>query len=382
MSNSLELQKYLRSSKTPADLTRQFGIYTYEHPELPLVGFKYDQVDSKDFKFHPIIREARGIVLERDTWDVVARPFDRFFNFGEDPETTKSFDWKYFTTTEKVDGSLIIVYYYNGEWHANTSGSFGLGECPTSGLSWCELFWKTACIKRNELLTYLTYVFELCTLYNKVVITHKDPKVYLLGVIDKQNGFEYTVALQSIANDLKVRAPETFPIKTESGLHAFLKEREQGPLWEGVVCRDNNNIRFKAKDTRYVAWHRLKNNGNLIMAKNVVPVILENEMSEVLLQFPEYEEQLTKVKMELDREYDNMCDVWEECKDLESQKDFAQAILPVTMFYALLFVKRKCPDTDLKKLWRSSESLIVKNLYSGQNKISKQTHSISEAICA
>jgi T4 RnlA family RNA ligase len=380
----LELQKYLRSNKTPADLTRQFGIYCYEHPELPLVGFKYDQVESKDFKFNKLVSECRGIVLEKDSWEVVARPFDRFFNLGECPNTTKNFNWKDFNVTEKVDGSLIIVYHYNEMWHANTSGSFGLGECPnTNGETWRDLFWRASGIDDRMLYPHYTYIFELCSLYNKVVITHKKPKVYLLGMRVTENGDECNLnVVQEWGETLRVDWVPDFNIHTEEQLHKFMKEKEQGPLWEGVVARDSNGIRFKAKDPRYVAWHRLKNNGNLIMAKNVVPIVLENEMSEVLLQFPEYEEQITKVKTELDREYSNLCDVWEECKGLESQKDFAQAILPVTKFYALLFVKRKCPDTDLKALWRSSESLIVKNLYSGQNKISKQTHSISEAVCA
>jgi hypothetical protein len=59
----LPIQAYLRSGKAPENLQEELGIYHYEHPSLPLVGFKYHQSDSP--KYDLIVRNARGIVLER-----------------------------------------------------------------------------------------------------------------------------------------------------------------------------------------------------------------------------------------------------------------------------------------------------------------------------
>jgi hypothetical protein len=67
----LNLQKYLRAGKTPEDLKEELGIKFYEHPSLPLVGFKYHQIDSP--KTNEIVRECRGIVLEKNTWNLVAK---------------------------------------------------------------------------------------------------------------------------------------------------------------------------------------------------------------------------------------------------------------------------------------------------------------------
>lgn len=62
-------------------LNEELAIRVATHEWLPLVILNYDQLDSP--KTHPIVRECRGLVLEMETWKVVARAFERFFNLGE-----------------------------------------------------------------------------------------------------------------------------------------------------------------------------------------------------------------------------------------------------------------------------------------------------------
>src|SRR5581483_8555835 len=109
----LNIQNFLLTQGKPEDLKTTRGINFYEHPTLPLIGFKYDQIDSP--KTDPIVKEARGIVLGKCTWNVIAKPFNRFFNLGEDQENFKDFDWNDFTCYTKEDGSLMIVYFYDGQ---------------------------------------------------------------------------------------------------------------------------------------------------------------------------------------------------------------------------------------------------------------------------
>lgn len=77
----LEVQTYLRGGKTIDDLESELGIKAIAHPTLPLVILNYNQIESP--KRNSIVRECRGLVLEVGTWNVVARSFQRFFNFGE-----------------------------------------------------------------------------------------------------------------------------------------------------------------------------------------------------------------------------------------------------------------------------------------------------------
>lgn len=130
ISVGLNIQNYLRNGKTVIDLEKEFGIYSYNHPNLPLVGFKYGIIQSDEVKFHPIVREARGIVLERDSWNIVAYPFDRFFNLGEDGETEKRFNWNNFVCQEKVDG----CFPYKTKLNLWNGGTITIGQVVNNEL--------------------------------------------------------------------------------------------------------------------------------------------------------------------------------------------------------------------------------------------------------
>jgi tRNA splicing ligase len=94
----LALQEFLHA-KGIDKLQSKLKINVYRHPTLPLVGFKYNQIDSP--RTHPVVRECRGIVLEDKTWKLVAKPFNRFFNVGEVPDEFAEFNWGRFTCVNK-----------------------------------------------------------------------------------------------------------------------------------------------------------------------------------------------------------------------------------------------------------------------------------------
>jgi tRNA splicing ligase len=134
----LEVQKYL-NNKTLDDLNNEFAIKTTFHPNLPLVILNYDQIESKP-KNHPIVRECRGLVLNSTDWSVAARSFPRFFNWGEVAEEMKDFDFSDFLVQSKEDGSLCLIYNFNGEWLANTRGSFATDLMQHQSFTWQEGF--------------------------------------------------------------------------------------------------------------------------------------------------------------------------------------------------------------------------------------------------
>lgn len=67
----LKLQRFLLDGGSLADLENNLHLHLHHHPTLPLVGFTYDQLDSP--KLDPIVREARGILLEKDSWELIAK---------------------------------------------------------------------------------------------------------------------------------------------------------------------------------------------------------------------------------------------------------------------------------------------------------------------
>lgn len=371
MPKTLAIQDYLRSGKTLDDLASEFAIRVVRHPSLPLVALKYSQLDSP--KAHPIVRDCRGLTLEVDTWDVVGLPLRRFFNAGEVAEEFARFDWTDFETMTKEDGSLIILYHYQGAWHANTSGSFGLGECGFSGKSWGDLFWETSGIDRDRLIPEWTYIFEMWTPHNKVVRSYAKPTTFLLAVTDPANLLELpTMMADKEAEELGVPRPERHDFRSMAEIAGFLEGREAAdPTFEGVVVRDRNGQRWKIKSRTYLSLHHLVDNGNLYNPRRLVPLVLAGEVDEVVVVMPEIREAVEETRDRVDRAYAEAAAVWEAYQGIKDQGDFARAIRGKTPFTGLLFSARKAlggpskgGDEVLRGLWRKSPELVTKALYS------------------
>jgi hypothetical protein len=378
----MDVQDHLRSGNSIDSLTADFGINVYRHPTEPLVGLKYDQIRSP--KTHPIVRECRGLVLVDHpdlNWACAARPFRRFFNAGEVADEFQKFDWGNFTCTEKCDGSIIILYEFNRQWRVNTSGSFGDGEVPFSGTNWRKLFFRTweqqasrAGLTRNSIrLDALdpasTYLFELCTPYNKVVRQYPEPTVFLLSSIRTAHGRESSEdENDDIARELGVARPERYRFHSQVEITEYLSEKQRvDPTFEGVVIRDDQDLRFKIKTDTYVFLHHLIDNGNLFNPKRLVPRILAGERDEIVAYVPEIREAIDKVQSDLDAQFTSLADLWGSTWQLPNQREFADQVKHHP-FSSVLFTMRKKygPNQDLDALdreWRSIPDRIVRRLY-------------------
>lgn len=362
------LQQYLDAGNSPQRLKEEFGINSYEHPELPLVGFKYSQIDSP--KTHEVVKWSRGTVLEKGTWNLVAQPFVRFFNLGEGgPEDVKRFDWNDFRCWTKEDGSLSIVYHYAGEWHSNTSGSFGLGPISSrDSRSWRQVVREVADFDWDRLDKGVTYIFELCTPWNKIIRHYPVPRMVMLGayVGPEECGPERTAELASLAGATMV---ESHGFHSMAEIEEFLAKKEKDDAtFEGVVVRDRSGLRYKVKSRTYLSLAHMYGNGDLGLPKRILPFVLAGETSEVLSYFPELKDQVAEVKAKVDAEYGKLLKTWADTHDIEDQKEFALAIRPRTKFTGLLFGIRKKmgkgqAEEDLRKAWRDSVDIISKTIF-------------------
>jgi hypothetical protein len=371
---SLHVQKYLREGRSPTDLKDELGINHTRHPELPLVLFKYCQIDSP--RTHHIVRECRGLILEDKSWNIVGKGFNRFFNVGELEQEFQRFNWNDFNVHSKEDGSLILLYNYQGEWHVNTSGSFGLGPIEAFGGSWRDLFWHVAPFNRDDLKMFdpaQTLVFELCTPYNKVVRRYS-PTTFLLGVFDhrwQKDGYPSIECSHDLVDDmadgLGVQRPTRYHFNSQEEIRKFLLSMEdEDATFEGVILHDSNGMRYKWKTSTYTALHHLKDNGNVLHPKRMVPIILANEHHEVTAVMPECKTGFTEAATEMAECYQSMLAKWEAAQDLESQKDFALAVKDHPMASLLFKLRKTNPDAseeEVAALWRKSGDRITKTLF-------------------
>lgn len=195
-------------------------------------------------------RIARGLILNKNTGEVIARPFSKFFNLGEMEETflanLPNLPYEVF---EKLDGSLGILFNYNGEWDVSTRGSF-----------YSEQAAEAKEIMKDYNLLYInpniTLLAEIIYPQNKIIVSYGDSrKLVLLAAFNRDTGEELS------REDLVTLCELTgMPIAPKYGLTIEQAIAEQSRLSkdeEGFVVRFENGLRVKIKGTEYLRIAKL-----------------------------------------------------------------------------------------------------------------------------
>ncbi|BCJ54475.1 hypothetical protein Asp14428_59500 [Actinoplanes sp. NBRC 14428] len=110
----------------PVELTAALEnghVRTQRHPSRPYVIYNYTEACQYAGAWTPVTLACRGLIADESTGRVLARPLPKFFNHTEShapvlrPEARVA-------VTEKVDGSLGIIYPDGDGWAVATRGSF------------------------------------------------------------------------------------------------------------------------------------------------------------------------------------------------------------------------------------------------------------------
>ena len=333
----LKIQEYLKTHSLN-DLQTTYGIKNIVHPIDKRIILNYHQIESP--KTNPIVKEARGLVLDKD-FNLVACSFPRFFNWGEDLANANKFKWDNFIVQEKVDGSLIILYFWDGQWRVNTRNSFGEGQIHKDYKYTWESLVKSL-INESQLDRHTTYILELTSPYNTVVRHFQTSQLHLLTAFEEDLELDY-ITCELISKHLSFfHRPRTFEFSSiDDVLNYILKLEVEGKDDEGVVIRDINNERWKIKNQKYLLLHHLKDNGNINRTENLLKIVMAGEIDEIVANFPETKDRLHKIESWYFKEKSGVKQAWETFKNSKSDKDFAISIKNVTPFTSILFEMRK-----------------------------------------
>lgn len=243
-----------------------------------LVLFKYNQIDS-DFN-EPICKEARGIILEKGTWRVVRKAFDKFFNIDE--KFAAQIDWDSATATQKEDGTLISLYFYNDKWNVATNTCIDASEADIDNPifdNFSELFHYTALsseLNFDLLDKNCTYTFELCSPFNQIVIKYDNKKLFHILTINNET-------LEEIEQDIGIPKPQKYQLNNELEYRQLIEDFPSNT--EGIVVKDKFNNRVKIKTKEYFALHKIANNGHIDL-EYALELIRKNDYEEFLSYFP------------------------------------------------------------------------------------------------
>lgn len=286
-----------------------------EKDNLMLLKYKQIEVDWSI----PATQECRGIILDKsNNYNVVAFPYNKFFNLSEG--YCADIDWSTAKVFEKSDGSLTNVYYYNGKWNVQTSGTID-ADTSTNHLEYtfAELFWYTVKLQygsvnnfTDRLDTNYNYMFELCTPYNIVVVPHNEFFIKLHGVRDMR-----TFNFIEIEN-IDLESVKRFDINSLDEINELMKEMD----WteEGFVICDSDFNRAKIKNPSYVSVHLTATKTSPYAIMNVIK---ENEIDEFLAYFKHHEEEVNVLKEKWDETKNYIQTFYDTIKHIEDTKEFA-----------------------------------------------------------
>jgi len=216
-------------------------LYKQVHPTLPLTIWNYTETVQFEGKWDEITLMCRGLVTD-DKGNIVARPFTKFFNIEEGKYTpTENFE-----VFEKMDGSLGIVFWYEGQWILATRGSFTSDQAVKG----------TEILKRYNtdiLFRHMTFCFEIIYPENRIVLDYgDDEKLVMLGAFDRW-GKDYDISDWDEWGFDVVKKYDG--IKDFKELKAMVKDDQ-----EGFVVKFTNGDRVKIKGVEYLRLHKIMTN--------------------------------------------------------------------------------------------------------------------------
>lgn len=305
----------------------------------------YDQIKSK--RFAPEVDFFRGMIIDSVSNNILCMPYTRSYNVQEDLASfKKDFKKATYTLEDKVDGSLIKVYRNSdNKWTIATRGtSEATNEIWTDDLlvegtktTYQELFLKTAGITYDDLVVWcdhkqdilmakdpnlmgFTFLFELCTKLNKVVLDYDKDCIFFHGisVLDLQTYSIDVFKATALAYLIKDANPFYRMVKVLANIQGstydsveeiltrideILASYGDGKLVEGCIIHkfiprpeeDNGEIHqfkdeyFKYKTNQYVVAHKLRGNSGSLNLGDAIEMYLTNEQHEFLSYFPEYQ---------------------------------------------------------------------------------------------
>lgn len=320
------------------------------HPTLPLAIFNYSRDCQYNGDWDEITLNCRGLILDTNG-NVVAKTFPKFFNWEEhtaEESKLPPIPNEPFEVYEKLDGSLGIIFYYNGEWHIASKGSF-TSEQAIKGK---ELLDKSN--TEYGLIPGYTYLVEIIYPENRIVVDYgAAEKLVVLGCYNNETGKE-----GKIENMVSEGWEVVMKYKTWGEDWETLK-KEISKDNEGYVIRFQSGFRMKLKGDEYLRLHRIVTN----FSTRTIWEILKNgeDLAPFLERVPdEFDNWVREVVRDLQTRYDNIRKDYAEITiDLmnkvgfEDKKAFAELALLYphnSLLFSMYNGKVDCMDEYIWKL--------------------------------
>lgn len=207
----------------------------------------YNYTEGVQYKryWNNVTLNCRGLVLDNHM-NIVARPWKKFFNYGERPLLFSTDDPV--EVTDKKDGSLGILYKHpvTGDYAICTRGSFMSDQAIHATKVWNDEYSHVVRPWGD-----VTFLFEIIYPDNRIVLEYDFDDLVLLGAVHNQYGWYYGPNEAAGMLNWPGLVTEVFEYRTTND--AFKDYRQNA---EGLVIRAGSEM-VKLKQADYVALHKL-----------------------------------------------------------------------------------------------------------------------------
>ena len=276
--------------QTLPELIQQGYIISQTHPSLPLTIYNYTAKAQYDRHWIDATLHCRGLVLD-NLYQPIARPLPKFFNLdeyqGKIPDGVPNI-------YEKLDGSLIILFHYQGAWEVASRGSFASDQ---SHMARVLLANYQSDVDRLD--PEYTYLFEIIYPNNRIVVDYgAAQRLVLLAAVHTETGAELAHTEVNWIDRAETYPATTLPewIKSIDARQAELSNHE------GFILKWPNGFRLKYKLADYVRLHRIITR---VQAKDIWECLSQNQdLDQFLDSVPdEFYNWVKDTKLDLETQY-------------------------------------------------------------------------------
>jgi hypothetical protein len=333
----LSTQHYLHTyglEKLEKDFSIQSKVYD------DVIVLNYNPYESP--KFNPIVDECRGLILDKDSLNVLSKGFNRFYNDFEIPDIEK-FNFRNAIVTEKLDGTYISIWwdYRVKKWQASTrrcaycegsaNGNITFKDLVNRAIGDIQEKFNTLTLPKD-----ITYIFELVSPEARIITPYDKTEMYLLAMIERSDGFDHSfkdVVVRFAENLLKVKTPKILNYTSLEEIKKGLDELNTTD--EGYVCifENDRNItpgrrvvaRLKTKNRRYFELASLSD-GLTRSNRKIIDNLLNGNYIEYIEAIPELKQCFDKCAEARKKLIEDVERCWCNVQNIEDRGDFAKVI--------------------------------------------------------
>lgn len=247
------------------------------HPTKDLYIWNYTPRVQYESLWDDITMQCRGLITD-SKGDVISKPFGKFFNYEEVIDKNLiPWDSEYAHIQDKMDGSLGILFFYDGEWIMSTRGSF-TSEQSIRGLEILKSKYDL-----SKFMKEVTYLCEIIYPENRIVVNYGCEKITFLSVttpIGELNWHTARAIFHSSDIEEKDIVDSTMVTFNQETFDTYKKLNT--PNSEGFVVRFYpSNFRMKIKFEDYVRLHRILTN---VSSRDIWEYLKEEKPFDELLE--------------------------------------------------------------------------------------------------